>query len=115
MSKLAIETVSLDYPLGPSKAWANKVMISYFATVLKDPCSFLGNTLFPTYRTSQCARKPYPCSAEDLKGLETESICAWALHTVGSVLDKAGLWLEDRERKLFVESRSGRLAGIGGH
>ena len=44
-----------------------------------------------------------------MKSLETEYVCAWALHTVGATLDKAHMWLSEEERKLLVESRSGKL------
>ena len=46
-----------------------------------------------------------------MKSLETEYVCVWALHTVGATLDKAHMWLAEEERKLFVESRSGKLEG----
>ena len=35
LSKLGVHTLSLDYPQGPSKGYANKVMVAYFADVLQ--------------------------------------------------------------------------------
>ena len=44
-----------------------------------------------------------PSIAQDVKGLEMEWVCSWALHNVGAVLDAAGLWLDDGSRKVLVE------------
>ena len=35
-----------------------------------------------------------------------EYVCAWSLHKVGTVLDKASLWLEEGEREILVERPS---------
>ena len=35
LSRLGVHTLSLDYPQGPSKGYANKVMVAYFADVLQ--------------------------------------------------------------------------------
>ncbi|CAE7750481.1 RE1, partial [Symbiodinium microadriaticum] len=35
LSRLCVETLSLDYPLGPSKGYANKVLTAYFAERLQ--------------------------------------------------------------------------------
>ena len=34
--RLGVEALSLDFPLGPSKAYGNKVMLAYFAERLQD-------------------------------------------------------------------------------
>ena len=38
--------------------------------------------------------------------MEMHYTCAWSLHNMGAICDRAGFWFSESERKAFGETRS---------
>ncbi|CAE7802366.1 unnamed protein product, partial [Symbiodinium sp. KB8] len=68
--KLGVDAVSLDYPLGPGKGWANRVLIAYLA----DRLSAL---------------------SESVPELRLAAVNTWSITAFANLLDNCPIWLTD--------------------
>ncbi|CAE7636887.1 unnamed protein product, partial [Symbiodinium necroappetens] len=77
--KLGVDAVSLDYPLGPGKGWANRVLIAYLA----DRLSAL---------------------SESVPELRLAAVNTWSITAFANLLDNCPIWLTDDQAILAQQN-----------